>query len=378
MTGSGQPASRWRSRTRSKAIDLALVALALLDPVLATGPGLSVEFGLSTVAALALLGRRRYPVAVFLLTLPSLFAGASYIQLASMTALFTVAAHTGNRRFTIGFAAILSIGDFYPWPVSDVVRPSSDDLVTLIYSLLIGVAPAALGLLVYARGQLGDQLVALKAEKSRSEELIASGVLATERARIAREMHDVVSHQVSLIAIQAGALRVSTDDPETAASADTIRRLSVKTLTELRDMVGVLRASGAAADELAPQPTLADLPALIAASGVAAAVDLSPGLDAAGWPDSVSRAVYRTIQEGLTNAGKHAPGAAMTIAVHYSDDVLRVEMISGPPTEPVEPIPGGHHGLIGLRERAQLAGGALTAEPTPDGGFRLFAEFPTR
>jgi len=212
--------------------------------------------------------------------------------------------------------------------------------------------------------------------RQREQLLLAQGVLATERARLAREMHDVVSHQVSLISIQAGALQVSSADPAAKERAGTIRELSVRTLDELRHMVGVLRAAGGTTLDLTPQPTLADLPQLIGGSGLDTRSDLDWGGRA--WPEAVERAAYRTVQEALTNIRKHAPGAEVRVRVRADGDLLRVEVRNGPADGSAEQLrlPGGGHGLVGLRERAQLLGGTLEAAPEPGGGFLIRLALP--
>jgi signal transduction histidine kinase len=186
-------------------------------------------------------------------------------------------------------------------------------------------------------------------------------------------MHDVVSHQVSLIAVRAGALQVGSRDPGTRDAAATIRRLSVQTLEELRHMVSVLRASGSRPTELTPQPSLADLRRLVDSSGIEAELctDLPDDL-----PPAVQRAVYRTVQEALTNARKHAPGATATIHVRHRGGTVHATVANTAPTRPALPLPGAHHGLVGLRQRAELLGGTVASGPTPDGGYALRLELP--
>jgi signal transduction histidine kinase len=202
-------------------------------------------------------------------------------------------------------------------------------------------------------------------------------VLAQERARLAREMHDVVSHQVSLIAVQAGALRITTHDAAVRETADAIRNLSVQTLDELRQMVAVLRADGGHVPELAPQPRLSDIDRLVHGSGQAVRVVLD-GVGDRSWPDPIERAAYRTVQEALTNISKHAPGAAATVQIAPWGSGLSVAVRNGPSRDApsATDLPGGGHGLIGLRERAELLGGGVSAAATPDGGFLVEALLP--
>jgi signal transduction histidine kinase len=177
--------------------------------------------------------------------------------------------------------------------------------------------------------------------------------------------------------VQAGALRVTAADPGVRESADTIRKLSVQTLEELRQMVGVLRADGGHVPQLAPQPRLADIAGLIGECGLDARLELD-GLGAQQWPDPVERAAYRTVQEALTNVSKHAPGASVRVQLTPWGDGLYLAVRNGPSpaAPPATDLPGGGHGLLGLRERAELLGGVVQAAPTDDGGFLVEAVFP--
>lgn len=359
------------------------VLLSVLDALLANDLTSVVQMSTSLVAAAALLFRTRWPLAVMLLTLPGL--QLSYIWLAPMIALYTLAAAERRRWVVGGCALLLAVAQFLPWPYSDVpVQWDRTTTLAAMYSLMTAIAPVVLGLLVLTRRELAVRLDELTRGQEREQRLLAHSVLSTERARLAREMHDVVSHQVSLISIQAGALQVRADDPAaTAEGARTIRQLAVKTLEELRQMVGVLRAAGGDGRELSPQPTLADLPRLIAASGLDAVLDTVPHQSRqppSAWPEPVERAAYRTVQESLTNIRKYAPGAAVTVTVRADAGRLQVEVRNGPAAPGAEPLvlPSGGHGLVGLRERAQQLGGSLLARPTREGGYLVSAILPIR
>ena len=240
---------------------------------------------------------------------------------------------------------------------------------------MFALAPLALGLLVRTRQELATRIAEVEQAREHERELTAQRVLALERARLAREMHDVVSHQVSLIAVQAGALQMATPDPHTRHAARTIRELSVTTLNELRQMVNVLRAAGDRSTEPFPQPGLADLKQLIGASGIPTTVSIDPGLE---MTPPLQRAVYRTVQEALTNVRKHAPGATATVAIQRQPDQIVTSIQNTPGSHRVTPLPSPQHGLIGLRERAELLGGTLTTDPTPAGGFHLELRLPLR
>jgi signal transduction histidine kinase len=356
-------------------IDVGVVGLALVDSwvrAVHEDNGLAV----SLLAALALTFRRRWPLVTFALTLPALY-GAD-VLVAPVAALYTVAATCRSRAVVLSCGVVVALGRFIPWPpdLEDTAQELRH-LTPLIFSTLYAAAPIALGILVSTRRELSQRLEQLTAGRQRLQQLVSETVIAQERARLAREMHDVVSHKVSLIAVQAGALRVTAPDPGVRDTADTIRQLSVQTLEELRQMVGVLRADGGHVPQLAPQPGLPDVHRLIMDSGL----DATAALEEVGdrrWPESIERAVYRTVQEALTNVSKHAPGAPVTVRISPSDDGLQVAVRNGPSATPppTSDLPGGRHGLLGLRERAELLGGVVSAEPTEDGGFLVEATFP--
>ncbi|WP_236654688.1 sensor histidine kinase [Streptacidiphilus anmyonensis] len=349
--------------------------LAALDALLANDLGSVTQMTTSLLAAAALLLRRRWPILVLLATLPGM--ELSQIWLAPMFAAYSVAV-CHRSRWAVGFGGLLvALTQFVPWPISDFsLAWDRTTALAALYSVLAAAAPIALGMLVNTRRELAVRLDELTRGQERERQLLAESVLSTERARLAREMHDVVSHQVSLISIQAGALQVRAGDPEASReTARTIRTLSVKTLEELRQMVGVLRAAGGDAKQLTPQPTLADLPRLVAESGLRCDLD-GHGTDPV--PEPVERAAYRTVQEALTNVRKHAPGSSVSVRLARTSGALRVTVTNtaGSPDAVPLLLPSGGHGLIGLRERAQLLGGTLSAAPRPDGGFTVDASFP--
>jgi signal transduction histidine kinase len=244
-----------------------------------------------------------------------------------------------------------------------------------IYGLVDAGMPLALGLLMATRVQLSDRLAELAASREREQRLHEQTIRAAERANLAREMHDVVSHQVTLIAMQAGALLVSAQDNESREAANTIRQLSKRTLDELRDLVGVLR-SGLVDDDV--HPGLEELNQLVRNADVPVKVVEQSVPDPV--PPAVSRAAYRTVQEALTNINKHAHGAPATIRMFPVGSALIVEVINDrPATDSAGPsgrLPSGGHGLMGVRERTVLLGGTFHAGHTPEGGFRLCVTYP--
>ncbi|GAA1243219.1 hypothetical protein GCM10009609_03340 [Pseudonocardia aurantiaca] len=194
-------------------------------------------------------------------------------------------------------------------------------------------------------------------------------------------MHDVLAHRLSLVAASAGALEYRPDaSPEQVAKAAGVVRAGVhQALDELREVIGVLRADGSdpAVDE--PQPVLADLPALLGETAAAGSeVHLDDRVAAStATPDTTGRAAYRIVQEGLTNARKHAPGEPVHVLLDGGPgDGLLIDIRNPLPDRPPAAPPGSGTGLIGLAERAQLAGGRLGHEITADGEYRLHAALP--
>lgn len=364
-------------RVPNAVIDASAVAVAALDVVIANVEGSDagwglVGIGLSTLACVSLVLRRRFPLVVFLLTLPACFA--QDILVAPIIALFTLSRISRRRWLLVVCAALFAIASVLPSTFDATSRSDQFGIaVYFIYQLATAAAPVFLGQLVQARRDLAARIVEVEAAKEHEQVLYAQAVLARERARLAREMHDVVSHQVSLIAVQSAALQMTAPTPAVRETAVTIRGLSVTTLDELRTMVGVLRAAGSDGPGLSPQPTMADLRELLSASGLAIEVRGEVPTDA---PAPMQRALYRTVQEALTNVRKHAPGADVVIEFCGGNDVVTVSIGNVRPSEEPLGLPGSGVGLLGLRERTELLGGTFTAGPAPDGGFLLTASFP--
>jgi signal transduction histidine kinase len=353
--------------------DVVLVVVSALDVWIVFWWGEATwDMWLIGAGVLALLLRRRWPMAVFLVTLPTaLFMGQAA---APLIALFTLATRT-HRRWLLAVAAAV-LATCMIWPVGVQLSEYPLDswvLADAAYALAPAAAAAFLGQLVQVRRELSARLVEITEAREHEQLMTTQKVLSEERAQLAREMHDVVSHQVSLIAVRAGALQVSTGDAEAKEAAGTSRTLSVRTLDELRHMVNVLRAGGSGPTELAPQPTLAQLADLVAGSGIEATLRIGPHPEL-GPP--AERAIYRTVQESLTNVRKHAPGASAAVALAHGSGSVTVTITSTAPTRPTVPLPSSRHGLLGLHQRAALLGGTLTCGATPDGGWRNTLTLP--
>ncbi|MFJ4513127.1 sensor histidine kinase [Streptomyces sp. NPDC088816] len=237
-----------------------------------------------------------------------------------------------------------------------------------------------------ARAELVQQTTLTAEERARR-------TLLEERSRIARELHDVVAHHMSVISIQAQVAPHLTQDPspELKENLDGIRQNALEALGELRRVLGVLRSenpedpyglgdSGTRAAPDAPQPTLDRLGALVEntrAAGLAVTVDIEDSRpEQRPYPPAVELSAYRIVQEALSNALRHAPGSTVRVDVGHVPDGLFLSVVNSRPRQPVQPSPGAGHGLLGMRERATMLGGHVTAARTLHGGFAVTAFIP--
>jgi signal transduction histidine kinase len=345
-------------------------ALALADTWEQHPPWLrAAALGVGAAALASLHWRRTHPVAVGVCVTA---VSVVFITVAGSCLVATFNAAIRTRGRDLAFVAGLSIASCFAIPA---LYPGKDSywVGVGIGLLLTGVA-IGWGLFVSARRELVQTL------RERAEHAEVD-TRAAERRRIAGEMHDVLAHRLSLLSVHAGALEFNPDAPaaEVAAAAGVIRESARAALEELRDVIGVLREDGSESLTQPPQPTLADLAGLVEESRAAgmrltASIELGDADPSAG----VGRTAYRIAQEGLTNARKHAPGAAVTLTVSAPDDDLQVEVRSLAPVAVAagSPLPGAGTGLIGLAERVTLAGGELEHGVDPDGAFVLRARLP--
>jgi signal transduction histidine kinase len=407
-TGTRGTGLRWGLSSRAE--------LALLTGVsaveVATVPDLDAVRLVVCLAAVAVLPLgRRHPVPVLLATLPA--AALGLLLLAPMSAMYLVARTLPRLRPVLACAALLGCAGVavWWWPGGGGTVTPEDAVFGVLHGATLAGGPTAVGRLVRLRAELSDRVRELTAFRERERRLLAERVVAGERARLAREMHDVVSHQVGLITVQAGALEVSTADPASRDAAAVIRRLGAATLDELRVMVGVLRRGGGPATDGGPGadgPGLREVPELVSASGLDVRYAAGRPPSAAGrWPRAVEQAAFRTVQEALTNVRKYAPEARVDLTLAASPDgtCLVVEVANGPgrpaaagsnlaASEGMDGSEGmgdagdtgdgiargrsagGGYGLLGLRERADQLGGTLAAGPDGAGGFRVRTELP--
>ena len=212
----------------------------------------------------------------------------------------------------------------------------------------------------------------------RERDLVAREAVVEERARIARELHDVIAHNVSMMVVQAGAERRVLDDEQasTREVLETVEQIGRGALTEMRRLVGMLRTD--APDSLSPQPGLDDVPALVTQIREAGLpVELSIEGERRALPAGIELSAYRIVQEALTNTLKHAGGAHAEVHVCYGSDTLELEILDDGPGGPAR-ASGGGHGLVGMRERVALYGGRLDAGPQDEGGFSVHVLLPMR
>ena len=340
---------------------------------------------------LSLVARRRTPIAVvgiftaFTLAVTLLVAPLHALQPANPDTIWAplgavVAAYApvylvdNRRRALAAFAAIalLAIVTARPW------QPSATAIIFGTLRIMLGPLVA---IYVVTRRRLVRALTERAERAEREQHLLAEQARAEERARLAGEMHDVVTHRVSLMVLQAGALRVTAPDEPTRKAAEELRAAGCRALDELRDLVGILQTTSDA--DQAPEeayPSTAELAALAADSTAAGLqTELVEDGDQQLASPVVGRTVYRIAQEALTNAHKHAPGTRVQVRVRYDPAEVRLEVRNTPPTRPVDARlvgTGSELGLASLRRRVELVGGTLRAGPTPDGGFCVEAILP--
>ncbi|MGH4032163.1 sensor histidine kinase [Actinomycetota bacterium Odt1-20B] len=388
----------------ARAVDLVLCLLVLttLTAVLRAGgsPEDRIAPALQAAAALALLFRRTAPMWVMALmlvaavpmvtegvspgTLPAVDESGVWVPLAAPFACYSATVFGANLRLAWALTGALTLVATRPWaPDAAIVAPG----------LLLTAVPALAGMYVRSQHRLADVLRDRVERAEREQHLLAERARSEERARLAVEMHDIVTHRVSLMVLHAGALRMTTREDATRRAAEELRAAGHQALEELREFLGVLRspagertvadgaAPGRAAGEAAG-PDLEDLIAESAAAGVRIAFTRTG--DSGVVSPVIGRTVYRVVQESLSNAIKHAPGAAVEVRARYGREHVRLTIRNaepghGPPADAGEHTlsrSGSGVGLLGLRRRVGLVGGELHAGPSAGGGFEVEARLP--
>jgi signal transduction histidine kinase len=335
-----------------------------------------VDVVAGSAVCFALWVRRSHPVGIAVLAVVvaafSAMAGGAVV-----VAVFNVAVRS-SRRALIGIAALSLVS----LAIYLLLNPSAGQfLEQMLLGALIVAVGIGWGLFARARRQLVYSLRE-RAERVESEQrLRLEQAREAERRRIAREMHDVLAHRLSLLSVHAGALEFRPDaaPEEVAEAAGVIRETAQTALEELRDVIGVLRDDSEDGAVQPPQPTLSQLPALIEESR-AAGMHIRWQMDTAvddQVPVSLGRTAYRVVQEGLTNARKHAPGAAVEVSVAPDERHSRlVVQVVNRPAVGARDTNGSGAGLVGLAERVSLAGGQLEHGTNERGDFVLRATLP--
>ena len=341
-----------------------------------------------TIGAASLILRRHWPITVLVIvsTVLAVFYlrdGGDFLAILGLSSFYAVAAHSNQRRrawiailvagptlFALASLTVLDVPDGYD--IDGAASMSSSILGTTIFGLFVRNRQR-----IFADSE--QRAVAAEADR----QAIAARAVAQERSRIAREMHDVVAHGMSVIAVQAAAAQeiVRTDPDKTAEVLGRIEDVGRQSLNEMRRMLGVLRNGDEdSAATLMPQPRLSDVEAAVARSvdaGVAtdlvvsgAKHDLAPGIELAA---------FRIVQEALTNVLKHAgPAASATVTITYDAGAITVEITDdGRGAVSSLSDAGGGNGLIGMRERVEIYGGKLSTGPRTGGGFAVRAVLPT-
>ncbi|MFF4170907.1 sensor histidine kinase [Streptomyces sp. NPDC001744] len=420
--------SRWWERRRGAVLDVGLAVVSALECGLegvgfaekaGTPVPLGVVFGLLVGSVLVV--RRRRPVAVVLVSVAVAPAEMGFLM--GIVGLYTLAASDVPRRVTALLAGMSTTAVFVVTVTGlrqDIAGAGAEQgdfdpagwyvpVTALLVTLGLNAPPLLLGLYIGARRRLMESLReradSLEQELSlladRAEER-AQWARQEERTRIAREMHDVVAHRVSLMVVHAAALQaVALKDPQKAVrNAALVGDMGRQALTELREMLGVLRegavpagpaavplaavgrAAAAAAEAAAEDgPRLDALDALCEQSRLAGtAVEFVVTGEVRGYPPEVERTAYRVVQEALTNVHKHAAGAGVVVRLAHREAEVAMQVENGPcPSDAGGAdvrLPSGGNGLVGMRERVSRLGGVFVSGPTDAGGFKVSAVLP--
>ncbi len=365
-------------------IALAFVAMTVAEGLFSpevTDPARHILVAGTAMAALA--WRRLYPVPVAVLVVTANLVvnpqGEFTLLLSLVLVCFTIGYEARPPMHYAGLALVLV--PFLLVSIQESLEPSD-----LAAACVFFVGPWLVGNLLRSRVAHANEAVARAARLEREAELEAAAARAEERTRIARELHDIVSHSISVVTIQTQAVRrrLGPDHAREAADLAAVEATAREALAEMRRLFGVLREEGGDSPDLAPQPGLSELERLVRNVNAGDlhvrlevegdAVPLSPGVDLAA---------YRIAQEGLTNAVRHSGATEAVVTVRYTPRRLEIEVADNgrglrDPEHPVGSGSGhaGGHGLVGIRERVALYNGSVSLEPGPAGGTRLAASLP--
>ncbi|MFI8189853.1 sensor histidine kinase [Streptomyces sp. NPDC085946] len=429
-TGEDHVAARggpwWWARRRSAVLDVGLAVVSALECGLegipfARAAGVPVAAGVvfGLLAGSVLVVRRQWPIAVVLVAIAVTPAQMGFLM--GIVGLYTLAASELPRRIIASLAGMSLVGTLIVTFVRVRQGMGRGDLdlgdwfvpfAAITTSLGLTAPPVLLGLYVGARRRLMESLRERADSLERELQLLAERAEERaewarneERTRIAREMHDVVAHRVSLMVVHAAALQaVARKDPEKAVrNAALVGDMGRQALTELREMLGVLRSGGEAVERRASAsvplaavgvaaavaasraveeesgPCLSELEELIGQSAAAGmVVDLSVEGEVRSYAPEVEQTAYRVVQEALTNVHKHAAGAKTHVRLAHRVSEIAMQVENGPPPEAASSarLPSGGNGLVGMKERVAALGGVFVSGPTEAGGFRVSAVIP--
>jgi|SRR5579862_2867643 len=365
-----------RISQRLVVVGVALVATFLVTRSQVGGVSRGTTIVLTVLALVPLMTGWRWPAfaagAATLLTVVILRAQEAPLAVASYCVTLFLLAQLVVRR-GLPFAAPLLL----PFLVFSASRIGGD------HNELASAAPILFAVAALVTGESmrrrGAAVAALDATEEAMAESVRTQTAMEERARIARELHDIVAHHLTVIAIESEAARLTSPDLSADAGGrlEAIASTAREALTETRRLLGVLREDSGGEADRAPQPGLAELDELIdRARATGTTITLRRDGEVAPLPHSIDTAAYRIVQEALTNARRHAPGAEVDVEMSYRDQVLHLRVRDyGPGAANGEAVAG--HGLMGMRERATLAGGTCSSGPAVGGGFEVVATLPT-
>jgi signal transduction histidine kinase len=328
------------------------------------------------IATLPLALVRRHPAwatgAIVLGVLVAIGEDSGTLTVAALLALFVAL-----YLFALSYGRRWSVLPALPF-LANAIEPFSgaDAGLSGVLLLMVVVAAAALG---DSRRQRGEAIAERDETRQAMVDTLQDQAAMGERARIARDLHDIVAHHVSAIAVEAESARLTTEGlpEEGRAHFEAIGQTARDALTEMRRLLGVLREDASAEPVRDPQPSLASLNELVETARAAGTpVTLTLEGRAAPLPLGVDLCAYRIVQEALTNVRRHAPGAPVDVHLEYTTDVLRLRVRDHGPGAASPDLDG--HGLLGMRERAIIVGGTLTAGPADGGGFTVDAALPVR
>jgi signal transduction histidine kinase len=380
----------WIQRQRAPVADallaagvtaMVLVDLSLPSDAVGVRRTDALAVALSLLQTVPLAFRRRAPLPIFVLILLGVcvYYALGYEvtdgTLATFVGVYTVAAYEDRVRSLVGLG-LLAFGMTWYW----TVRAEPFDPTTPVWIGILGLLSWGLGEYVKSRRTYTAEVEALAERLDRARALEARQAAWQERARLARELHDVIGHTVNVMVIQAGAGRrtLASDRGLAERAFQTIESTGREALEELDRLLGILRTEEDDEPELPPQPGLEQLRALAGRfEDAGLPVEISIEGDEVALPRSLDQSAYRIVQEALTNALRHAGGTIAHVAVRYRTDRLELEVANDshgnrrPPDHA-----GGGRGLIGIQERVALFGGELEAGPRAGGGFVVRCGFP--